>query len=94
MHLLNFYVFSQLENLKAKHEVSTFLNFFFFGTLGCWWLKIVVSIKFDYSFLLKFIDFPVVGKDSYDYNQNSPIKDFIKIFSLVFIWLSSLKLKD
>jgi hypothetical protein len=48
-------------------------------------VKIVVSIELDYSFVLKFIHFPFAGKNSYNYNQNSPIKDFTKVFSLILI---------
>jgi hypothetical protein len=48
-------------------------------------VKIVGSIELDYSFVVKFIHFPFAGKDSYDYNQNSPMKDFMRIFSLVLI---------
>jgi hypothetical protein len=81
-------------NLKAKDEVWFYLFIYFsFGTLGCWWVKIVVSIELDYSFVLTFIHFPFASQDNYDYNQNSPIKDFTRIFSLVLIWLSSFKLK-
>jgi hypothetical protein len=63
------------------------MNYFeilFFGTLGCR-VKIVVSIELDCSFVLKFIHFPFAGKDSYNYNQNSPIKDFTRIFLVVLI---------
>jgi hypothetical protein len=48
-------------------------------------VEIVVSIELDYSFVLTFIHFPFAGKDSYDYNQNSPIKDFTRIFLVVWI---------
>jgi len=48
-------------------------------------VKIVVFIELDYSFVLKFIQFPFAGKDNYNYNQNSPIKNFTSIFSLVLI---------
>jgi hypothetical protein len=51
-------------------------------------------IELDYSFVLKLIHFPFEGKDNYNYNQNSPIKDFTSVFSLVLIWLATLKLKD
>jgi len=70
-----------------------YFEFLFFGTLGCWWVNFLVSIELDYSFVLKFIHFPFASEDNYDYNENSPIKDFTRLFSLVLIWLSSFKLK-
>jgi hypothetical protein len=48
-------------------------------------VKFVVFIELDYSFVLKFIHFPFLGKDGYNYNQNSPIKDFTRIFLAILI---------
>ncbi len=53
-----------------------YFEFLFFGTLGCWWVNFFVSIEVGYSFVLKFIHFPFASEDNYDYNENSPIKDF------------------
>jgi hypothetical protein len=48
-------------------------------------VNFLVSIELDYSFVLKFIHFPFASEDNYDYNENSPIKDFTRLFSLVLI---------
>jgi hypothetical protein len=39
-------------------------------------VNFLVSIEVGYSFVLKFIHFPFASEDNYDYNENSPIKDF------------------
>jgi hypothetical protein len=88
------FMFFTSVQFEGQRWGMNYFEFLFFGTFGCWWVKIVVSIELDYFFVLKFIHFPFVGKYSYNYNQNSPIKDFIRTFLVVLIWLSSIKLKD
>jgi len=75
--------------LEGEGWGMTFVLFFFGDT----WLLMSENCCFHWTFVLTFIHFPFASEDNYDYNENSPIKDFTRLFSLVLIWLSSFKLK-